>query len=128
VTASPDDPRVRHEETGRKVTTGPRIRTDFTYSIIETGPSRSGRGAERRGEDRVRSRLREGAVIDRPGRVLAECRIRDLSKRGARLHLEKDVPLPRAFLLTEGGTRRTYRALLAWQVGRDAGVRLIPVD
>jgi hypothetical protein len=123
----PDDPEVRHRETGRKVAAGARNRSDFTYSVIETGPSRGTRG-ERRGDDRVRSRLREGAIADRPGRVLVECRIRDLSKRGARLHLEKDRPLPRAFLLTEGGTRRTYRALLAWQIGRDAGVRLIPID
>jgi hypothetical protein len=123
----PDDPDVRHEQIGRKVATGTRGRSDFTYSIIETGPSRHRQG-ERRGEYRTRSRLREGLLADRPGRVLVECRIRNLSKRGARLHLERDRPLPRAFLLTEGGTRRTFRALLAWQIGRDAGVRLIPIE
>ena len=53
-----------------------------------------------------------------------DCRIRDKSRHGARLHLDKDRPLPRLFLLTDPATATCYRATLVWQVGRDAGVRL----
>jgi hypothetical protein len=121
------DPSTRHEEIGRRVAAGAPIRGEFTYSVVETAPAPKGRG-DRRGDARTRSRLREGSVAERRGKVLVECRIRDLSKRGARLQLDKDRPLPKVFLLTEAGTTRSYWATLAWQVGRDAGVKLVAID
>jgi hypothetical protein len=121
----PDDPTSRRDEIGRKVAPGAASRGEFTYSVIEPAArQKAAASGERRGEGRTRSRLREGQVAERPGKILVECRIRDLSKRGARLQLDKDRPLPKAFLLNEAGTDRTYWAVLAWQVGRDAGVKL----
>lgn len=123
----PTDHAPGHDEIGRRVPAGMATRGEFTYSVVETAVVPKARG-DRRGERRTRSRLREGLVAERRGRVLVECRIRDLSKRGARLQLDKDRPLPKVFLLTEAGTRRAFWATLAWQVGRDAGVKLVPVD
>ena len=124
---APNDPPLRAAEIGRRVPVGALSRDDFTYSVVETsGPSQKAR-RDRRGEERMRSRLREGQVAEGRGKVLVECRIRDLSKRGARLRLDKDRPLPKAFFLTEAGSRRSFWATLAWQVGRDAGVKLTPI-
>jgi hypothetical protein len=112
---------------GRRVRPGTIISGEFTYSVIEAPVAQRPR-SDRRNENRTRSHLREGLVAERLGKTITECRIRDLSRRGARLRLEKDRPLPKLFLLTEGGTGRKYWASLAWQVGRDAGVRLIPIE
>ena len=99
---------------------------DFTYSIVETDLRRP--SGDRRCERRFRTRLREAIVAERRGPAIVDCRVRDLTKGGARLHLDSDRPLPRAFLLTEATSRRAFRATLVWQNGRDAGVRLVPIE
>lgn len=114
------------EVLSRRVAPGSAPSSDFTYSVVETGLLL--RKGERRNDQRARTRLREGLVAEKPGRVIVDCRIRDRSKRGARLQLDKDRPLPKSFVLTEAGTRQRFWATLVWQTGRDAGVRLVPLD
>jgi hypothetical protein len=80
---------------GRRVAAGAAPSGEFTYTVVETRPSQQPR-TDRRGETRGRTRLREGQIAEQRGRVLVECRIRDLSRRGARLQLDKDRPLPKA--------------------------------
>lgn len=118
-----ETPPVR-DVVGRRVTAAASNSGDFTYSVIEPA---LGHG-DRRRERRLRTRLREGVVAERRGRLLVDCRIRDITRTGARLLLDCNRPLPRAFLLTEAGSRRTFWATLVWQTGRDAGVRLVPSD
>lgn len=117
---------TRHDVAGRRVDAGSAPTGDFTYSVVAVDVR--GPASDRRGERRVRTRLREALVAERRGRTLVDCRIRDLTKRGARLHLDRDRPLPRAFLLTEANSRRSFWATLVWQTGRDAGVRLVPIE
>lgn len=117
------EPRVR-EVVGRRVPAAALNNGDFTYVVIEPA---LGHG-DRRRERRLRTRLREGVVAERRGRVVVDCRIRDITRGGARLLLDGDQPLPRTFLLTEAGSRRSFWATLVWQTGRDAGVRLVPSD
>ncbi len=128
---STDDPTalvIRHEVLGRRIGAGALPSHDFFYSVIDsTHPSGGVRKArERRGEKRLKTRLRDGVLAER--RVLVNCRIRDKSKRGARLQLEADRPLPRTFVLSDPASRARYAATLMWQVGCEAGVRLRSLD
>ena len=112
-----------HEVTGRRVAPGERARGEFTYSVVDVAPA-GWAGTERRGDKRLRTRLRDGLIGERKHRPIVDCRIKDRSRSGARLQLDKDRPLPKSFVLTDGAARSLYRADLIWQVGRDAGVKL----
>lgn len=127
------DPRIKHEAIGRRVKPGAAVEGEFTYSVVEVDPkakkpAAAKAGSERREGQRTRARLREGYVGERPTRALAGCRITDLSKGGARLHLDSDRKLPSVFFLVDGSAGKTYRARLAWQNGREAGVSLKEVE
>lgn len=133
------DPRIKHEAVGRRVKPGAAVEGEFTYSVVEIDPSakkpaakkpaaaKSG-SSERRDGQRTRARLREGYVGERLTRSLAGCRITDLSKGGARLHLDSDRKLPSLFFLVDGSAGKKYRARLAWQNGCEAGVSLKEVE
>ena len=112
---------------GRRVAPGEALHGEFTYSVVEVAPP-GWAGLDRRGDKRLRTRLRDGIIGERKHRTIVECRIRDRSRGGARLQLDKDRPLPKSFVLTDGAARSLYRADLVWQVGRDAGVRLTALD
>ena len=145
-----EDLQPAREAVGRRVPQGEAPRGEFTYSVVEPGVAKprapprprapaakpkpatvqaaaAPRTLNRRNEGRTKSHLREGFVAGPRRNPLVDCRIRDLSRGGAKLSLEADLVLPRTFLLVEAGTRATYRATLAWQKGRDAGVRLTPI-
>ncbi len=111
------------EVLGRRVAPGEAARGEFTYSVVAVAPA-GWTGIERRGDRRLRTRLRDGLIGERKHRIIADCRIKDRSRGGARLQLDKDRPLPKSFVLTDGAARSLYRADLVWQVGRDAGVKL----
>ena len=130
---------------GRRIAAGTISLDDFTYSIVEAEPrpvpkrrpavidpipgaTRGATTKERRGENRTRTRLRDGVLAEGRGRVLCDCQIRDRSKRGARLQLDSDTPLPQRFLLADPASKTRFRAALVWQDGRDAGVRLAAVE
>ena len=112
--------------TGRRVTPGEERSDDFVYTVIVAEPPARPGPREQRQDRRVRTRLHDGIIAERAGRALVDCRIRDRSRTGARLQLDKDRPLPRSFLLTDVACRSQFWATLMWQVGRDAGVKLSP--
>ena len=107
---------------------------DFTYYVVASeastgearGPAGRPAGGERRAGGRIRTRLRDATLSEARGRVLAECRIRDRSRHGAKLELDKACPLPRTFVLRDPAAGTSHRATLIWQKGREAGVRLSP--
>ena len=109
------------EIAARRVVAGDAKPGEFTYSVVEPA------SGERRGAQRQRTRLRDAVLGMRRGHVLVECRIRDRSRGGARLRLDTPCALPRMFLLTDAASRARYHALLVWQHGCDAGVRLTPL-
>lgn len=116
-----------HEVLGRRVAPGAAPAGDFTYSVVELAPA-AWSGLERRGGKRLRTRLRDGIIGERRHGAIAECRISDRSPDGARLRLDGDRRLPQRFVLTDGAARSLFRADLVWQTGRDAGVRLTPLE
>ncbi len=107
---------------GRRVAPGQGNKGDFTYTVVEIAP-RS--GGEQRNDRRIPTRLHEGVIAER-GRPVVDCRIRDRSREGARLQLDKQRPLPRTFLLTDTASRGRFWATVMWQKGRDVGVKLVP--
>lgn len=122
-------PRGLIAETGRKVGPGPLdkgLRNEFTYSVIETS-ERKVTLLDKRGSERLRTRLRGGHVSDGRDKVIVDCLIQDRSRSGARLRLSSDRPLPRTFLLSDDLSQTRFLAQLAWQKGRDAGVRLVSI-
>ena len=125
----PPDPRKTSPTfDGKRVTAGTAAHGEFTYSIVDTTPVAPQQGGERRHEDRQRTRLRDGVLAEGRGRVVGDCRIGNRSKRGARLQLDKERPLPKSFLLTDPASHASFRATLIWQRGRDAGVKLTPAE
>ena len=112
---------------GRRVERGQERADDFFYTVVVAEPPTRPGTREQRRDRRVLTRLHDGVIAERLGRALVDCRIRDRSRTGARLRLDKDRPLPRSFLLTDVACRSQFWATLMWQVGRDAGVKLSPV-
>ena len=82
---------------------------------------------DKRDSERLRTRLRGGLLSDGRNKVIVDCLIQDRSRAGARLRLSLDRPLPRRFLLLDDVSQTRFWAQLAWQKGRDAGVRLVAV-
>lgn len=114
---------------GLKVGPGPldpRLSGEFTYQVIETS-QRSVTLLDKRGTERLRTRLRSGLLSDERNTVIVDCLIQDRSRNGARLRLAHDRPLPRAFLLADDVAQARFWAQLAWQKGCDAGVRLVAI-
>lgn len=63
-------------------------------------------------------------IYDVDGNSVVACNVRDISKTGAGLKLDQDVPLPQSFLLAltrDGNVRRLCE--LVWQLSVVAGVR-----
>lgn len=114
-------------ELGRKVGPGPlseKLRSEFTYSVIGVAASK-GPPADKRGTERLRTRLRGGQLTDKRQAVIVDCLIQDRSRTGARLRLALDRPLPKLFLLADHVTQVQFWVQLAWQKGRDAGVKFV---
>jgi hypothetical protein len=116
-------------EIGRKVGPGPlseQLRSEFTYSVIGVAPSKAP-PADKRSNERLRTRLRAGQLTDKRHEVIVDCLIHDRSRTGARLRLALDRPLPKLFLLADHVTQVQFWVQLAWQKGRDAGVKFVKV-
>lgn len=104
----------------------PRLRGEFTYSVVAAEP-KPAQKLDKRGTARLRTRLRSGHLADRRNKIIVECLIQDRSRTGARLRLTHDRPLPKTFLLSDHLSETQFLAQLAWQRGRDAGVRLVSI-
>lgn len=76
---------------------------------------------ERRQNIRQRTFLR-GRVIYDHGRGSAECVIRDMSDRGARLQFAGAVPLSDQVELQIPTRGETFRATVRWRAGDEAGL------
>lgn len=117
-------------EIGQKVAPGPlpaALRSEFTYSIVSVeafSPPPRPKSSDKRDNQRMRTRLRAGQLSDPSDKVIVDCLIHDKSRTGARLLLAHDKTLPKTFLLFDDVSKARFRADLAWQKGRDVGVRL----
>ncbi len=80
---------------------------------------------ERRREERQRTRLRSGKIVDLDGRFVVECQFIDIAPHGAKLRIRESVYLSERFWLFDDYYARALLARLAWRKERELGVELI---
>lgn len=78
---------------------------------------------ERRKEERQRTRLRSGKVIDLDGRFIIECQFSDIAPHGARLRITEFPSLPERFWLFDDHYARALLAQIVWREKREVGVQ-----
>jgi hypothetical protein len=98
-------------------------RSEVTYMVL--APVVASPKGDKRTEKRWRSHLRSAKIVDVNTRVLTESQIRDRSKRGARLRIAKNIPLPRRIRFVDEIGKRVFEAAVAWQRGCDIGVSVL---
>ncbi len=76
---------------------------------------------ERRGAERD-SGATSGLIRFPEGKGTMECRVRNISDKGARLSFKMEVRLPPTFQLKVGGERKWRDVAVRWRRGNDAGV------
>lgn len=89
-----------------------------TYSAA---PGQEAREDEKRREDRRRTRLRAGKILDRGNRFLADATIIDRSCRGLRLRLAREIATPEIFHFFDEEAEAIFVARLVWREGRLLG-------
>lgn len=92
---------------------------EVTYVVL-TSPK-----GEQRIERRWGTHLRSGKIVDGRTRILSETQTRDLSARGARLRLAGSMSLPARIRFFDENSRTLHEAEVAWQRGREIGVRFL---
>lgn len=92
----------------------------ITYSAAPTNEARKD---EKRREDRRRTRLRAGKILDRANRFLADATIIDRSCCGVRLRLAREVAAPEIFHFFDEEAETVFVARLVWREGRLIGAR-----
>jgi len=70
-----------------------------------------------------RSTFRTGWVLDREGKAVTECVLREVSDTGARLELRHNVELPKNFTLALADQNTPRSCTTVWQLSIVAGVR-----
>ena len=87
---------------------------DLTYSVAEGKAARQPE-AERRSDQRRRTRLRSGKVVHLDNAFIVECRIRERSEEGARLQLARNVEVPDRIGLFDDAERSIKTAEIIWR-------------
>ncbi len=91
-----------------------------TYS---GAPKTEAREDEKRREDRRRTRLRAGKILDRANRFVADATIIDRSCCGVRLRLAREIAAPEIFHFFDEEAEAIFVARLVWREGRLIGAR-----
>jgi hypothetical protein len=91
-----------------------------TYS---GAPAPQARDDEKRREDRRRTRLRAGKILDRANRFLADATVIDRSCCGVRLRLAREIAAPEIFHFFDEEAEAIFVARLVWREGRLIGAR-----
>jgi hypothetical protein len=94
-----------------------------TYSVTARPQSR---GDEKRREQRRRTRLRAGKILDRRNRFLTDATIFDRSCGGLRLRLPLDFDVPDLFHFFDEEIESIFVARVAWRNRLVLGVRRGP--
>ncbi len=96
-----------------------------TYSV-QPIPKASPASAEKRRDQRRRTRLRAGKILDFANRFLIDVAIVDRSSTGLRLRLARDSAIPEVFRLFDEETQLIVGAHLVWRRQALIGARLDP--
>ena len=111
----------------RKTTTLGAAGEDFTYTVLtEMSPSRV--PTDRRGDQRRRTRLRSGKIINDNGQFVIECLIVDRSSFGGKLRLPKISPLPARLMLYDDQSGELFHATVIWRRDRETGIRFTATE
>ncbi len=94
----------------------PKLEPLVTYSVIETK-------SERRGQNRRRTRLITGKLVDENNQFLVECIIFDRSKLGARLKLARNIEYTPDMRLYEDIEQRLTAVSMIWEADHELGIR-----
>ena len=114
--------RQPHTVSARKSTGPSAAGEDFAYTVLkEAAPSRA--PADRRGDQRRRTRLRSGKIISDDGQFVIECLIVDRSALGGKLRLPKLSPLPARVMLYDDQSGELLQATVIWRRDRETGIR-----
>jgi PilZ domain len=119
-TASPRPQKPVPVLTGKKVAQLAAPGAEVTYVVLT--PATKG---DKRLERRWHTHLRVGKIVDGRTHVLSETQTRDLSARGARLRLASNIALPARIRFFDENSKTLREAAVAWQRGREIGVRFL---
>ena len=100
-----------------------RKESETALVTYRAAPAPEGRKDEKRREDRRRTRLRAGKILDRANRFLADATIIDRSCCGVRLRLAREVAAPEIFHFFDEEAETVFVARLVWREGRLIGAR-----
>jgi hypothetical protein len=92
----------------------------------KTRPMQSHR--EKRADERRRSRLRSGKLLDPGNRFLCECLVYDRSSTGLRIKLMKNVGLPNRCRLFDDETGEVKVVATVWRRETFVGMRYCPSE
>ena len=94
---------------------------DVTSTVLkEAAPSRA--PADRRGDQRRRTRLRSGKIINDNGQFV------DRSSVGGKLRLPKSSSLPARVMLYDDQSGELLHATVIWRRDREAGIRFTATE
>jgi hypothetical protein len=100
-----------------KITDGKARPDEVTYAIIKAASD-----GDKRAENRQRTRLLSGKVLNLDNKFLIDCQIHDRSAHGARLILVAKVKVPRRLRLFGDIDGVLVEADVAWQRGQNVGI------
>jgi hypothetical protein len=95
---------------------------DITYT--EVGPVAKPVGRDMRADQRRRTRLRSGKIVDLRNRFLCDCLLHDRSHGGLRVRLVQDVALPPRIRIYDDEAHGLIAVDIVWRRGRDLGIRM----
>jgi hypothetical protein len=95
---------------------------EVTYAEVQPAARPSGR--DMRVEQRRRTRLRSGKIVDLRNRFLCDCLLHDRSLGGLRVRLVQDVALPARIRIYDDEAHGLIAADIVWRRGRDLGIRM----
>ena len=81
---------------------------------------------DRRHDQRRRTRLRSGKVVDADNRFIVECQIRERSREGARLLLVRPATIPDRVGLFDDAELKIKTAEIIWRQALEVGIRFTP--
>ena len=101
---------------------------EVAYVVLTPAPKpppAPAKGRDKRTERRWGTHLRSGKIVDGRTYIVSESQTADRSPRGARLRLSNPVVLPKRIRFFDDVTKRLFEASVAWQRGREIGIKLL---
>ncbi|POF30159.1 PilZ domain-containing protein [Roseibium marinum] len=92
------------------------------FAFLNSGRNSLARAIQRRLYPRRRTRLRPAKLAGLDNAFICDCMIRDISKGGLRLVLNRQTDLPEEFYVYDTAPKTLAQVQLRWRNGLSAGV------